>query len=151
MIYVLYGQPGSGKTTLSQLLCTHIQHQPDGNEAVIIDGDKFRELFKQTDYSTTGRENNITAANTVATYISQIHNVDVILALVNPYAHLRAELRANNSLVTEILLESDRDVRIEYHVDNFELGEPDHIINTDSLPDDTWSVLKGLLFKPRRW
>ena len=101
MIYVLYGQPGSGKTTLSQLLCTHIQHQPEGNEAVIIDGDKFRKLFKQTDYSTTGRENNITAANTVATYISQIHNVDVILALVNPYAHLRAELRANNSLVTD--------------------------------------------------
>ena len=109
MIYVLYGQPGSGKTTLSQLLCTHIQHQPEGNEAVIIDGDKFRKLFKQTDYSTTGRENNITAANTVATYISQIQHVDVILALVN------------------------------------------HIINTDSSPDDTWSVLKGLLFKPRRW
>ena len=145
MIYVLYGQPGSGKTTLGQMLCTHIHHQSTGNEAVIIDGDKFRKIFKQTDYSKKGREGNIRAANTVATYISNVNNVDVILALVNPYQHLRAELRVNNSQVTEILLESDRDLRREYHVDKFELGEPDHIINTDSPPDDTWSLLKDIL------
>ena len=145
MIYVLYGQPGSGKTTLSQMLCTHIHHQPTGNEAVVIDGDKFREIFKQTDYSKKGRENNIRAANTVATYINNVNNVDVILALVNPYESLRAELRANNSQVVEILLESDRDLRREYHVKDFEIGEPDHIVNTDSLPDDTWSLLRDLL------
>ena len=145
MIYILYGQPGSGKTTLSQLLCTHIRHQFDGNEAVIIDGDKFREIFKQTDYSEKGRENNIRAANTVATYISKVNNLDVILALVNPYKHLRDALRVNNSQVIEILLESDRDLRREYHVENFEIGEPDHIVNTDSPPDDTWSLLKDIL------
>ena len=145
MIYVLYGQPGSGKTTLGQLLCTHIRHQPTGNEAVIIDGDKFREIFNQTDYSKKGRENNIRAANTVATYISNVNNVDVILALVNPYEHLRAELRANNSQVIEILLESDRDLRKEHHVDYFEIGAPEHIINTDSPADDTWNLLKKLL------
>ena len=145
MIYILYGQPGSGKTTLSQMLCTHIHHQPTGNEAVVIDGDKFREIFKQTDYSKKGRENNIRAANTVATYINNVNNVDVILALVNPYERLRAELRANNSQVVEILLESDRDLRREYHVKDFEIGEPDHIVNTDSLPDDTWSLLRDLL------
>ena len=145
MIYVLYGQPGSGKTTLSQLLCTHIQHQSSGNEAVVIDGDKFREIFKQTDYSPKGRKNNIRAANTVATYISTVNTVDVILALVNPYKHLRAELKANNSQVVEILLESGRDLRREHHVENFEVGDPNHIINTDSLPDDTWNLLKNIL------
>ena len=145
MIYILYGQPGSGKTTLSQLLCTHIRHQFDGNEAVIIDGDKFREIFKQTDYSEKGRENNIRAANTVATYISKVNNLDVILALVNPYKHLRDALRVKNSQVIEILLESDSDLRREYHVENFEIGEPDHIVNTDSPPDDTWSLLKDIL------
>ena len=145
MIYILYGQPGSGKTTLSQLLCTHIRHQFDGNEAVIIDGDRFRKIFKQTDYSKKGRENNIRAANTVATYINNVNNVDVILALVNPYERLRAELRANNSQVVEILLESDRDLRREYHVKDFEPGDPDHIVNTDSPPDDTWSLLKDIL------
>ena len=145
MIYVLYGQPGSGKTTLSQLLCTQIQHRFDGNEAVVIDGDKFREIFKQTDYSPKGRKNNIRAANTVATYISQVNTVDVILALVNPYERLRAELRANNSQVIEILLESDRDLRREHHVDYFEVGTPEHIINTDSPVDDTWHLLRKLL------
>ena len=145
MIYVLYGQPGSGKTTLSQLVCTSIQHRYDGNEAVIIDGDKFREIFKQTDYSKKGRKNNIRAANTVATYISKVNSVDVILALVNPYEHLRRELKEANPLVVEILLESDRDLRREYHVEDFEIGEPDHIVNTDSLPDDTWSLLRDLL------
>ena len=145
MIYIIYGQPGSGKTTLSQMLRTHIQHQPTGNEAVVIDGDEFREIFKQTDYSPKGRWANIRAANTVATYISQVNTVDVILALVNPYERLRAELRANNPQVIEILLESDRDLRREYHVESFEIGEPDHIINTDSPADDTWHLLRDLL------
>jgi adenylylsulfate kinase-like enzyme len=145
MIYVLYGQPGSGKTTLSQLLCTHIQHQPSGNEAVVIDGDRFRKIFKQTDYSPKGRRNNIRAANTVATYISKVNTVDVILALVNPYERLRAELRENNSRVIEILLESDRDLRREHHVDYFEVGTPEHIVNTDSPADDTWHLLRKLV------
>ena len=145
MIYILYGQPGSGKTTLSQLLCTHIRHQFDGNEAVIIDGDKFREIFKQTDYSEKGRENNIRAANTVATYISKVNNLDVILALVNPYKHLRDALRVNNSQVIEILLESDRDLRREYHVKDFEPGDPDYVISTDQDVEETWKVLQTLL------
>jgi adenylylsulfate kinase-like enzyme len=145
MIYVLYGQPGSGKTTLSQLLCTHIQHQPIGNEAVVIDGDRFRKIFKQTDYSPKGRKDNISAANTVVTYIHKVNHVDVILALVNPYERLRAELRANNSQVVEILLESDRDLRRDHHAENFEVGDPEHIINTDSPVDDTWNLLKNLL------
>ena len=145
MIYIIYGQPGSGKTTLSQLLCTHIQHQPTGNEAVVIDGDRFRKIFKQTDYSPKGRKNNIRAANTVATYISAVNNVDVILALVNPYEHLRTELRANNTQVTEILLESDRDLRREHHVENFEAGNPDYVISTDQEVEATWKVLEVLL------
>jgi adenylylsulfate kinase-like enzyme len=145
MIYILYGQPGSGKTTLSQLLCNHIAHQPTGCDPTVIDGDKFRKIFKQTDYSPKGRKNNIRAANTVVTYISQVNNVDVILALVNPYERLRAELRANNSQVIEILLESDRDLRREHHVDYFEVGTPEHIINTDSPVDDTWNLLRKLL------
>ena len=145
MIYILYGQPGSGKTTLSQLLCTHIQHQRDGNEAVVIDGDKFREIFKQTDYSKKGRKNNITAANTVATYISKVNTVDVILALVNPYERLRAELKANNSGVIEILLESDRDLRREHHVKDFEIGKPDITLNTDKNVHASWLDLLSKL------
>ena len=145
MIYVLYGQPGSGKTTLSQLLSTQIQHRFDGNEAVIIDGDEFRKIFNQTDYSPKGRKNNIRAANSVATYISKVNTVDVIVALVNPYEHLRAELKANNSQVVEIHLWSNRDLRREYHVDNFEVGLPEHTLNTDSPVNESWKILRNKL------
>jgi len=145
MIYVLYGQSGSGKTTLSQILCEHIQSQSTGCSPVVIDGDKFREIFNKTDYSKKGRESNIRAANIVATYISKVNTVDVVLALVNPYEHLRAELREHNSEVIEILLESDRDLKKEFHVEEFERGNPDHIINTDNPTDNTWRELKELL------
>ena len=84
MIYVLYGQPGSGKTTLSKKLCDRIRFDPMGCDPVVLDGDEFRKLFKQTDYSKNGRENNIRAANTVATFVSKVNQVDVIMALVNP-------------------------------------------------------------------
>ena len=145
MIYILYGQPGSGKTTLSRLVCTSIQHRYNGNEAVIIDGDKFRQIFNQTDYSKNGRENNIRAANTVATYINNVNNVDVILALVNPYKHLRDELKENNSQVIEVLLTCDRDFRKEYHVKDFEVGNPNYIVHTDKAVEDTWKLLKDIL------
>ena len=39
MIYVLYGQPGSGKTVLGKLLANHL------DTPFIIDGDEFREMF----------------------------------------------------------------------------------------------------------
>ena len=134
MIYVLYGQPGSGKTTLGKLLINYL------DSSFIIDGDAFRKMFTNNDYGKKGREQNIRNANVVATYLSKENN-DVVMCLVNHYKSLREELKTNNQKQTvEILLESDRDLRREYHVEDFEIGNPDHIINTDSLPDDTWSL-----------
>ena len=138
MIYVLYGQPGSGKTTLSEKLCNHIAYNPAGCDPVVLDGDEFRELFKNKNYSKEGRYQNIRNANAIATYANNVLNRDVIMALVNPYQHLRAELRTNNPQVIEILLESDRDVRREYHVKDFEVGTPDIRINTDKNVHASW-------------
>ena len=118
MIYVLYGQPGSGKTSLGKLLASHL------DTPFIIDGDEFRRMFSNTNFEKSGREDNIRAANTVATYISKVHSIDVIQALVNPYERLRAEVRANNSQVIEILLESDRDLRRGHHVDDAPFHPP---------------------------
>ena len=141
MIYVLYGQPASGKTTLGKLLAEYL------NTPFIIDGDEFREMFTNKNYGKNGREENIRNANAVATYLNKKQDgTDVVVCLVNPYQHLRAELRNNNQdQLIEILLESDRDLRRDYHVEDFEVGNPEHIINTDSLPDDTWNLLRELL------
>ena len=138
MIYVLYGQPASGKTSLGKLLATHL------DTPFIIDGDEFREMFTNRNYGREGREENIRNANAVATYLDKKgksgdwvtiycrdapnsirgHPVNkethVVMCLVNPYKHLRDELRENNILkrddwvrceVVQVLLKSNRELK----------------------------------------
>jgi adenylylsulfate kinase-like enzyme len=151
MIYILYGQPGSGKTTLANHLKDHLVKKLIQSAVyspkipVIIDGDEFRKIFNSVDYSKKGRENNIRAANTVATYISKAESKDVIMSLVNPYKQLRVELKAHNPQVTEILLQSKRALRKEYHVDFFEKGDPDYFLVTDEAEEKTFKKLLDLL------
>ena len=108
MIYLLYGQPESGKTTLGELLADHL------GTPFIIDGDEFREMFSNKNYSRGGREQNIRGANAVATYLNKKTQSigHVVMSLVNPYVHLRDELRGNNlGEVMEVLLTSNRDTK----------------------------------------
>lgn len=165
MIYVLYGQPASGKTTLGQMLAEYLQ------TPFVIDGDEFREMFTNKNYGRIGREENIKNANAVATYLNKKgerdewtaiyckgqggnsikgrlvrKSTDVVMCLVNPYKHLREELANNNQdKVIEIFLQSSRDLRKEYHVEDFEEGEPDYFLLTDSEVEETWENLKKLL------
>ena len=70
----------------------------------------------------------------------------VVMSLVNPYEHLRKGLKDNNlSQVTEILLMSSRHLRKEYHVEDFERGSPDCVVNTDQEIDDSWDYLRTIL------
>ena len=70
---------------------------------------------------------------------------DVVMCLVNPYEHLREELKNNNdNQVTEVFLQSSRDLRKEYHVNNFEIGSPDHVLNTDCASEITFCQLLNL-------
>ena len=142
MIYVLYGQPGAGKTTIGKLLAG------DLDTPFIIDGDEFREMFTNKNYGREGREENIRNANAVATYLNNKSNPDghVIMSLVNPYLHLRNELKGNNAgQVVEALLVSVRELRKEYHVKDFEAGNPDHTLSTDGEVHLIWANLKNLL------
>ena len=139
---MLYGQPGSGKTTLGKMLADHL------GTPFIIDGDEFREMFTNTNYNREGREENIRNANAVATYLNKksYPNGHVIVSLVNPYKHLRQELRENNvSQVVEVLLQSARELRKEYHVKDFEEGVPNAIMSTDRSTEDSWNYLKEIL------
>ena len=145
MIYSLYGQPGSGKTTLSKMLYEHIMFNPTGCDPVVLDGDEFRKLFQNKDYSKEGRYQNIRNANAIATYANNVLHRDVILALVNPYQHLREELKLNNYHVCQIYLHTKREIRKEYHVQDFEKGNPDIEINTDKNPHACWLELKSEL------
>ena len=146
MIYLLYGQPASGKTSLGNKLKTHF-HTP-----FIIDGDEFREMFTNKNYGKEGREENLRNANAVATYLNKmkISSGDgyfpIIMTLVSPYNHLRDELKRNNEgEVRDVLLTSTRELRKEYHVEDFEKGSPAFELNTDKEVEETWKELKLLL------
>ena len=163
MIYVLYGQPASGKTTLGKLLAQEV------NTPFVIDGDEFREMFTNKNYGRAGREENIKNANAVATYLNKKceredwlaiycrnedgvtgrpvkEGSDVVMCLVNPYKHLREELANNNQdRVVEIFLQSSRDLRKEYHVEDFEIGDPMHVLHTDMSIEESWKNLKEVL------
>jgi adenylate kinase family enzyme len=141
MIYVLYGQPASGKTTLGGLLAGYL------GTPFIIDGDEFRGMFANKNYGREGREENIRNANAVATYLNKYLTMrDVVMCLVNPYKFLRDELRENNvNQVTEILLTSNRELRKEHHAKDFEDGVPNYEMNTDRDAEDSWGELKNAL------
>ena len=140
MIYVLYGQPASGKTVLGRMLAASML------TTFHIDGDEFRNLFSNVNYGKEGREENINAANSVATYLNKTQEEDVVMSLINPYQKLRDKLKANNpSQVIEILLTSNRDLRKEYHVKDFEIGDPEYVLRTDVSPEESWKNLKELL------
>ena len=139
MIYLLYGQPASGKTTLGKLLAEHLEIQ------FVIDGDEFREMFANKNYAEHGRIENIKNANSVATYLNK-KGENVIMCLVNPYADLREELKNNNQdRVIDILLKSNRNLRKDYHVKDFEIGDPDYTLRTDSSIEESWKNLKQIL------
>jgi len=161
MIYLLYGQPASGKTSLGKLLADYLR------TPFLIDGDEFREMFTNKNYGRGGREQNIRNANAVATYLNKKGERDdwsaiycknnngnsiqgrrvkkgshVVMALVNPYESLRDELCNNNDgQVIKILLKSSRDLRKGYHVEDFEQGDADILLNTDLNEEDTFAKL----------
>lgn len=146
MIYVLYGQPGAGKTTLGKHLEQYLKHLPtNGCDPVLIDGDDLRTLFTNTDYTKKGRYQNIRNANAIATHAEHVLQRDTIMTLVNPYKCLRDELRVNNKCVTEVFLWTKRSLRKEYHVKTFEEGDPNYMINTDDASARTWETFKLLL------
>lgn len=115
------------------------------NTLFLIDGDEFRHMFTNKNYGKEGREENIKNANAVATYLNK-KSSQVVVCLVNPYDYLRKELKNNNQdQVIEVFLNSKRELRKEYHVEDFEIGNPHYIINTDQETEETWEQLKDIL------
>lgn len=141
MIYLLYGQPGSGKTTLGRMLAASLL------TPFHIDGDEFRGFFSNRNYNKAGRIENIKGVFAVATYLNQTQEENVVLSLVSPYEYLRNELKRNNSSeVSEIHLTTTRTLRKKYRFEDFEVGSPRFCFNTDRKVGDTWESLFTKIF-----
>tara|TARA_B100001109_G_C18848463_1_gene468038 strand:+ start:568 stop:1017 length:450 start_codon:yes stop_codon:yes gene_type:complete len=94
MIYWFTGQPGSGKTTLAELLKDKLEENRNFVYKVFrIDGDDIRKLFQNQDYSIKGRVDNVSTAQRIALYL---HNQekDVIVSLVSPYLDQREDFKS---------------------------------------------------------
>ncbi len=132
MILLLFGQPASGKTTLSEVLKSRLGERADSPRGVIsIDGDRWREVTSNTDYSREGRMRNLKAAFDMALYLEH-EGFFVLLSFVTPYAEMREHLRNRAQSFQEVYLtyEGDRG-RNAYFVHDFE-KPPADVIRLDT-------------------
>jgi len=144
MIIVLFGQPHSGKTTIAEELLK------DFPNTELIDGDRFREVFKNTDYSKEGRIKNLSKACDIGYYLTSTGiRTNVIYSMVFPYIEVRDYLRSMMPEAKFFRLSYDNPRgRESFHVRDFEVGLDENYtyINTDTLSiEDTVKLVKEQL------
>lgn len=122
MIILFFGQPASGKTTLADafvkladnLYCENIMKlgysawdSVGGGsrsfECIRIDGDRWRDITKNKDYSKEGRLRNLKGAFDMALYMEN-EGYTPVVSFVTPYEELRTYLRENSKNLVEIYL-----------------------------------------------
>ena len=136
MILVLFGQPHSGKTTLAREL---------DNNHYLLDGDRFREVFKDKNFTREGRIKNLNRASDIATFLNYMGD-DVILSLVYPYKECRDYLNSLNEDVFWVYLtyEGGRGREI-YHVKDFEIPEEETILHINTSKSSVSDCLHEIL------
>jgi len=126
MIIDLYGQPESGKTTLSH----RIKRIFPQETIIIIDGDELREATENKNYTVYGRKKNIKTAHRLANLLEK-QGYTIILALVSPYKTLREKLKKQTREYYSFYLYSSREKKKKNNAKNFEIGNANKIICTD--------------------
>jgi adenylylsulfate kinase-like enzyme len=132
MIIVLFGQPHSGKSTISDDL---FEYFFDSDNTIQIDGDELRKVFNNKDYSREGRLKNLQKASDIAAFLNEI-SYDVIVSLVYPYKEARDYLNSLTHNVKWVYLTYNNPRGREgFHVADFEEPELENFlqINTDNL------------------
>ena len=122
MIYWFTGQPGAGKTVLTELLKVKLEAPRNFAYKIFrIDGDEMRDLFSNKDYSIKGRIANIDAAQKIAHYL---HNQekDIIVSLVSPYLDQREEFKKilGDQLIEFYIHTNTKRGREQYHVEGYQ-------------------------------
>ena len=108
MIILLFGQPASGKTTIANAL--HEDFWLDSMCATIkIDGDRWRDITQNKDYSKEGRVKNLKGAFDMALYLEKEGYIPLV-SFVTPYQELRDYLKERAEKLIQVFLtyEDDR-------------------------------------------
>ncbi len=116
MIYWFTGQPGAGKTSISNVLITKLP-----KNTFHVDGDDLREIFNNKDYSETGRRKNIELAQHITHFLHNKGN-NVVVSLVSPYRDQREEFKQKiGDDIIEIYVHTENlRGREDFHVKNYE-------------------------------
>jgi adenylylsulfate kinase-like enzyme len=117
MVILLFGQPASGKTLLADRLVPHFSHN-----LVRIDGDVWREVTENKDYSKEGRIRNLKGAFDMGIYLSKSGMIS-LMSFVAPYQELRTYLSSKTKTIQIYLNYKGERGRSNYFAKDFE--EPD--------------------------
>ena len=147
MIILFFGQPASGKTTLADALVKKLSSKLLYHSFVRIDGDKWREVTNNKNYSKEGRMANLKGAFDMAIYLDN-DGYTPVLSFVSPYKELRDYLKSKNKVI-EIFLECDADRgRNDFHVKDFEEHTDGLRINTNLYQiDDCLEKITNYFYK----
>lgn len=140
-IYILTGQPHSGKTTLANLLKDHL------DKSFVIDGDDLRNILNNKDYSENGRRKNIEAAHSIAKYLHrQNKDNNIIISMVSPFSDLRDSLKHENGAIEFYIHTSEIRGRENFHVKGYQKPIIDFVdIDTTGISEN--ESLKQILSK----
>ena len=101
-LYWITGLSGAGKTTISTLLYNYLKKKQDN--IFLIDGDKIREVYQNTDYTEEGREK-ISYMNMRLCKMLTDQGIDVIIAVIGMRDAYREWNRKHIEQYCEIYLE----------------------------------------------
>lgn len=135
MILLLYGQPGSGKTTIAKaFMALPYNNILKGHIGFYhIDGDLLREATGNKGYDRASRMANCRRANDIALYALHMGYLPV-MSVVHPYIEPREELRMTGKAYIVMLDRLDdnyADGKEKYKVSDFEYEQNDLYIRTD--------------------
>jgi adenylylsulfate kinase-like enzyme len=119
MVILLFGQPASGKTTLADLLVPSF-----GSNLIRLDGDVWREITENKDFSKEGRMKNLKGAYDMAIYLSR-NGMISLMSFVSPYEDMRQYLRSKTTVCEIYLYYSGDRGRNNYFAKDFEIPQSD--------------------------
>ena len=115
MIIWFTGQPGSGKTTLSNELIKLINN----STCISIDGDEIRDIFNNKDYSRDGRIKNIEMVQNFAIFL-ETKGFTPIVSLVSPYREIRENLKLKTKVLEIYVYSNEPRGRENFFVKDYE-------------------------------
>lgn len=129
MIYLITGQPGTGKTTLADAL------EDAGLVQFVVDGDRLRNI-DHPGYDRAGRLVNVDRAHAIALYLHGL-GFSVAVSLIQPYADQRQRVsgRAPTCLIH---MSRHYGVRKEYWTDDYEPPPAPDLVDATVADVEAW-------------